>query len=112
MYILEATEYAQQHGQFDSFHLAAYKAYWEQGKDLGDMAVIQGIALECGLYWPELSDCLQSYYYKDTVVGQYQEAIDLGIRGIPAFLIGNQLFTGAQPYEIFKLALSRARQGS
>ena len=112
MYILEATEYAQQHGQFDAFHLAAYKTYWEQGKDLGDMAVIQGLALECGLDWPELSDCLQSDYYKDTVVGQYQEAVDLGIHGIPAFLIGNQLFTGAQPYEIFKLALARARQGS
>ena len=112
MYALEATEYAQQNGQFDAFHLAAYKAYWEEGKNLGDMTVIRELALECELDWPELSERLESGYYRDTVVAQYQHAVDLGIQGIPAFLIGNQLFTGAQPYEIFKLAMARARESS
>ena len=110
MYALEATEYAQEQGLFDSFHLGAYKAYWEEGRDLGDLEVIQGIASKCGLDWPELSQRLSSGYYRETVLAQYQEAVSLGIRGIPAFLIGNQLFTGAQPYEIFKLALARARE--
>ena len=110
-YVLEATEYAQQQGQFDAFHLAAYKAYWEDGKDLGDLAVIEELAGKCGLDWPELSDRLASGYYTEAVTTQYQEAVNLGIRGIPAFLIGNQLFTGAQPYEIFKLAYARANQG-
>ena len=111
MYALEATEYAQQQGQFDAFHLAAYKAYWEDCKNLGDMAVIQELALECGLDWSELSERLASGYYRDTVLAQFQEAVNLGIRGVPAFLIGNQLFTGAQPYEIFKLAMARATEG-
>ena len=108
LYVLEATEYAQQQGQFYPFHLAAYKAYWEDCKDLGDMDVIREIALECGLDWQELSERLQSGYYRETVLAQYRQAVDLGIRGVPAFLIGNQLFTGAQPYEIFKLAMARA----
>ena len=110
LYSLEATEYAQQNGQFDAFHLATYKAYWEEGKNLGDMAVIQEPALQCQLDWKELSERLESGYYRETVLAQYQEAINLGIRGVPAFLIGNQLFTGAQPYEIFKLAMTRAAQ--
>ena len=111
MYALEATEYAQQQGQFDAFHLAAYKAYWEECKNLGDLGVIQELALKCGLDWPQLSERLETGYYRDTVLTQYREAMDLGIRGIPAFLMGNQLFTGAQPYEIFKLAVARAREG-
>ena len=110
MYALEATEYAQQQGQFDAFHLATYKAYWEDLKDIGDIAVIQELALGCGLDWPELAGRLDSGYYRDTVLGQYQQAMNLGIRGIPAFLIGNQLFTGAQPYDTFKLAIARARE--
>ena len=110
MYALEATEYAQQCGQFYPFHLAAYKAYWEEGKNLGDMSVIQELALKRDLDWPELSERLESGYYRETVLAQFQEAVDLGIRGIPAFLIGNQLFTGAQPYEIFKLAMARATE--
>ena len=112
LYSLEATEYAQQQGRFDEFHLAAYKALWEDGKDLGDLEVIQELALQCELDWQELSDRLESGYYRDTVLAQYKQAVDLGIRGIPAFLIGNQLFTGAQPYEIFKLALARATNTS
>ena len=111
MFSLEATEYAQEQGQFDAFHLAAYKAYWEEGKDLGDMAVIEELALECGLDWSELSRRLEGGYYRDTVLTQHQEAVDLGITGIPAFLIGNLLFTGAQPYDIFKLAMARAKDG-
>ena len=110
VYILEATEYAQERGQFDPFHRAAYKAYWEECRDIGEMDVIRDIAESCGLDWPELSDRLESGQYRSTILAQYQHAVDLGIRGIPAFLIGNQLFTGAQPYEIFKLAVARARE--
>jgi predicted DsbA family dithiol-disulfide isomerase len=110
MYALEATEYAQEQGQFDDFHLAAYKAYWEDGKNLGDIAVIEELASKCGLNWPELSERLDSGYYRETVMSQFQQAVNLGIRGIPAFIVGNQLFTGAQPYDIFKLAMARAQE--
>lgn len=110
MYILEATEYAQEQGQFDAFHRAAYKAYWEDLKDIGDLEVIRETAQSCGLDWGELSQRLESGYHRKTVLAQYQEALELGVRGVPAFLVGNQLFTGAQPYEIFKLAVSRARE--
>ena len=111
MYSLEATEYAQEQGQFDAFHLAAYKAYWEEGKDLRDMAVIEELAIQCDLDWSELSRRLEGGYYRETVLTQHQEAVDLGITGVPAFLIGSLLFTGAQPYDIFKLAMARAKDG-
>jgi predicted DsbA family dithiol-disulfide isomerase len=110
MYSLEATEYAQQQGAYEEFHHALYRAYWEHQKNLGDLAVIEEVAVECGLNWPELSHRLETGYYREAVLTQYQDAMEIGIRGIPAFLIGNQLFTGAQPYDVFKLAMSRAQQ--
>ena len=110
MYSLEATEYAQQQRKFEAFHLAAYKAYWEEGKNLGELAVIQQLAVDCGLDWPELSERLDSGFYRGTILSQFQQAVDMGIQGIPAFLVGNQLFVGAQPYEIFKMAADRARE--
>ncbi len=39
---------------------------------------------------------------------QYQEALGYGIRGIPTFVIGNLMFSGAQPYQVFKSAMERA----
>ena len=107
MYALEATEYAQQQGKFLEFHHAAYVAFWENRRDLGDLAVIEEVAREVGLNTKELMERLESKYDEETVMGQYQEALQYGITGIPTFLVGNLMFTGAQPYDIFKSAMSR-----
>ena len=107
MYILEATEYAQQQGKFMEFHHAAYKAYWEDGLDLGDLAVIEGLAQQNSLNSTELLEGLESGQYTPAVMEQYQQALGHGIRGIPTFVLGNLLFTGAHPYEIFQSAMSK-----
>ena len=107
MYILEATEYAQRQGKFMEFHHAAYKAYWEDGLDLGDLAVIEGLAQQISLNSTELLEGLESGQYTPAVMEQYQQALGHGIRGIPTFVLGNLLFTGAHPYEIFQSAMSK-----
>ena len=108
MYAMEATAYAQEQGCFDTFHRAAYKALWEEDKNLGDLAVIQELAEGWGLDWPELSRRLESGHYRAALQAQFQQAMDLGIHGIPAFLLENILFTGAQPYQVFRTAAQRA----
>ena len=107
MRILEATEHAQQQGKFMEFHRAAYRAFWEDGKDLGDLAVIGEVAEEVSLDSTELITQLESGHYTSAVMEQYQEAMQHGIRGIPTFLVGNLMFTGAHPYEVFKTAMNR-----
>ena len=107
MYILEATEHAQQQGKFMEFHRAAYKAMWEDGKDLSDLSVIGEIAEGVSLDSGELITRLEGGHYTSTVMDQYNEALQYGIRGIPTFLVGNLMFTGAHPYEIFQSAMKR-----
>ena len=107
MYALEATEYAQQHGKFMEFHHAAYKAFWEDRQDLGELEVLHKVAHEVGLDGDEMVKSLEEKTYADAVMGQYQEALKYGISGIPTFLVGNLMFTGAQPYSIFKSAMER-----
>ena len=110
-YILEATEYAQQQGKFLEFHHTAYKTYWEDGGDLGDLTVIKSIADKVLLDSDELLHSLENHSYSQTVMAQYQQALDYGIKGIPTFLVGNLMFTGAQPYEIFQSAMSKFLSG-
>jgi predicted DsbA family dithiol-disulfide isomerase len=107
MSILEATEYAQQQGRFLEFHHAAYKAYWEDRRDLGDLAVIEELAQSVSLNSAELMERLKSRYYAPAVMEQYQQALQYGIRGIPTFVVGNLLFTGAHPYGIFQSAMQK-----
>ena len=107
MYALEATEYAKAQGRFEPFHRLMYKAGWEDGKDIGDLDVIQESAEEVGLDWTELKARLESRQYEAVVMDQYRQAMDIGIEGVPGFVIGNYLFTGAQPYSVFQDVVNR-----
>ena len=109
-YALEASEYAKEYGQFDPVHRALYRAYWEDGHDLGDFAVLERVAGDCGLDWPELRDRLESRYYETAIANQFQEGLNLGINGIPGFLMGNILFTGARPYSVFKAVMGKLQE--
>ena len=107
MFALEATEYAQQQGKFMEFHLAANRAFWEDGKDLGDVEVLGEIAEGVYLDSKDMITHLENNQFTSTVMGQYQEALQYGIQGIPTFQVGNLLFTGAHPYNVFKAAMDR-----
>ena len=107
LYALEATEYAQQHGKFLEFHHAAYKAFWEDGEDIGVVAVLEKIAYDVGLDGSDMAQSLEAKTYSEAVMDQYHEALQYGISGIPTFLVGNLLITGAHPYNIFKSAMER-----
>ena len=107
LYALEATEYAQQHGKFLDFHHAAYKALWEDRQDLGELEVLHAVAHSVDLDGDDMVKHLEEKTYSETVMSQYQEAMQYGINGIPTFLVGNLLFTGAHPYNIFQSAMER-----
>ena len=99
---LEATEFASEQGQFQAFHQATYRAYWEHGRDIGQVTVLREVAQEVGLDPSALEQCLSEGRYRSAVQEQFQEALDLGFHGIPAFRIGEVLFTGAHPYDFFR----------
>ena len=101
LYALKATEYAKRQGAFLPFHKGLYGAYWEDGLDLSDPEVIRTVAEAAGLDWSDMAKNLDAGSYEESVMGEFQEAVELGVRGIPAFLMGRYLFTGARPYEAF-----------
>ena len=68
--------------------------------------LIEGLGLE----WAPLGEALAEDRYLDTVLAEYQEGHDLGFDGIPAFVIGDVKFTGAQPMEVFRRVADRAKQ--
>ena len=107
LYSLEATEYAQQNGKFLEFHRAAYRAFWEDGKDIGQIEILADIANGIELDGVDMARSLEEGAHSQTVIAQYQEALQYGINGIPTFLVGNLLFTGAHPYPVFKQAMER-----
>ena len=46
---LEAAEFAREHGGFDRVHAALFAAYFQDGRDIGDAAVLGEVAGACGI---------------------------------------------------------------
>ncbi len=103
---LESAEYAKEQGKFDEFHLAVFKAYWEDNRNIGLRDVLRDIAGSCGLDADELERCLDERIYADRIDVQNLEARELGINGVPAYVIRGRIIEGAQPYEVFQHAVS------
>ena len=108
--VLQAIEHANSLGKGPALRDAMYVAYWEEGRDIGQMDVIQEIVESLGIEWAPVKTALSTNRYLDTVMEEFQEGHDHGFDGIPAFIIGDVKFTGAQPMELFRKLADRAQK--
>ncbi|MEX0601286.1 MAG: DsbA family protein, partial [Rhodothermales bacterium] len=105
---MQAMHHAKQAGKGDEVRDAFYAAYWEEGLDIGQMEAIRQVTEGCGLEWGPLSEALAESKHLSSVLAEYQEGLDLGFDGIPAFVFGDMKFTGAQPMAMFRRLAERA----
>jgi 2-hydroxychromene-2-carboxylate isomerase len=83
-------------------------AYWRDGLDLEDDAVLRGIATEAGLDPDAALGAADDAAYLARVDALRDEAHDRGVMGIPNVLVGDQRIVGCQPYERFAAAAEAA----
>jgi predicted DsbA family dithiol-disulfide isomerase len=105
---LRVSELARDRGVHDELHDRLMAAYWEHGEDLGDHDVLRVHADAVGLERGEVDDVLAGDAYLDRVRVSTEQAMSLGINGIPAFLLDSKLLVlGAQPREVFDRAFAQ-----
>jgi predicted DsbA family dithiol-disulfide isomerase len=101
-------ELARERGAFDELHPRLFAAYWAQGRDLGQEAVLVDEGRTVGLEEAEIIDALRDGRYLERIETQTHLAIELGAGGVPAWLIDQRvLVPGAQPHEVFEQVLER-----
>ena len=87
---------------------AYLKAYFTDGENPSDRAVLVRIAGEVGLDVARAQEILDSDEYADDVRAQEQFYLRNGINSVPAVVInGQHLISGGQPPEVFANALQR-----
>lgn len=88
---------------------ALFRAYFIEGRDLGDHTVLVDIAQEVGLDRARVDAFLSSDVALEHIQGEAKQAHNSGIQGVPAFVFnGRYLFSGAQSPETISLSLKRA----
>lgn len=104
----ECTEFARKHGKLEAFHAAVLNAYWTEGKDLHDWAVLQDCAKGSGLDAAEMKAEVEEGRFKAEVDARVEQAHEQGIHAVPTFIIADKYaLQGAQEYGVFKLALEK-----
>ena len=111
MLVHEATVYAKEKSLDNEFHHAAAKGYWEQGIDIGALAVLKDVAQETGLNWDELGPRLESGHYRQRVLDEYAAAKEKGVGGTPTYMIGGEILGGDISLEDLQAAIKKAGQG-
>lgn len=86
-----------------------FMAYWHDGLDVGDTGVLLKIAIDCHLDGTDIEQRLAGDADLDQVRAEIDAAFELGITGVPTFIIANRFaVVGAQPPEVLIGALTRA----
>jgi predicted DsbA family dithiol-disulfide isomerase len=104
----EATEYAREHGKGIEFHRALFRRVYAEGEDPSQWGALRATAGEVGLNVDELQAQVESGKYTEIVEDQVKSAYQLGVTGVPTYVINNRYaIVGAQPYEVFQSALAQ-----
>lgn len=105
---LQAAEFAREQGRFDAMHHELLKVYWDEGKDVSDIAVLREVAAKAGLDVAGMEAAIRADRFGDYLDARRAEAEELGINGIPAHVIADRyLVMGAQPYDLFERVMAK-----
>lgn len=92
---------------------ALFRAYFQEGRDIGDIETLVEIAVEQGFEAQAARDELSNNELRETVIGLEDHARKVGVTGVPFFIIDGKLaVSGAQTgdvwAEVFRKVMSEA----
>ena len=86
---------------------ALMRAYWVEGRDIGDLDTLADIAFESGMDRDATLRLLQSAADADDIQARDQDARHKGVNSVPTFLIAQQyVVSGAQPPETWEKVIA------
>ena len=103
----EAAEYAREHGAFDAMRVGLFRAFFVDGRDLGDVDVLVDVGAAVGLDSADLRAALDEHRYTDRVVELEAIAARLGVSAVPTIVIGDRAVEGARPYDVLRRVLEQ-----
>lgn len=101
--------WAAEHGKQDALKERLFLAYMHEGRSVADHDELVALAADVGLPPEAARTVLESGGYADEVRAEEALATELGVTGVPFFVIGGRYaVSGAQPSELLLEAMQRA----
>jgi len=103
------SHFAKTHGLGHEAEEQLFKAYFTDGKNIDDVQTLIALGMEIGLDANGTKTVLESNAFADEVKQDIAEAQNIGIQGVPFFVMNNKYaISGAQAVPVFKETLEKA----
>lgn len=87
--------WAEEMGQGEAYHQAAFRAYFADGANLARPEVLLGLVERLGLSVAAADRVLQERLYRDQVDDDWRQAREQGVTAVPTFICGHERLVGA-----------------
>jgi len=95
----ELGKWAEAMGKGEEFHLALFRAYFADGRNIADISVLKEIAGIVGLDGRMVEQALIEQTFKTAVDRDWEYSRTCGITAVPTFKVEGRKVVGAQPYQ-------------
>ncbi|MGD1037864.1 MAG: DsbA family protein [Roseiarcus sp.] len=87
-----------------------FQLYFEQGRDIGERALLVEVARECGMDGEVVEKMFADGRDVEAVRAEIAQAQSLGVTGVPFFIFASRFVVpGAQSAEVLAKAIAQAR---
>ena len=95
----ELGKLAETQGAGEPFHMAAFKAYFVDGWNIGLDSTLLDLGMSVGLSETDIRDTLEKRTFKQAVDEDWNRSYQKGVTGVPTFMLNGMSLVGAQPYQ-------------
>ena len=106
----ELGKWAEALGRGEAFHDSIFRAYFAEGLNISDVAVLREICSRLDLDPDEAERVLAGGDYRLSVDDDWDYSRKLGVTAVPTFLAAGRSVVGAQPYEVLERLVQVARE--
>ena len=94
----------------EAIHDALFRAYFVDGRNIGDPEVLVQVAESVGLPGDKAREVITQRTHQSAVDADWRKAAEYGVTGVPTFVAGKQGVVGAQPYEVLERLVVEAKK--